>query len=62
MTKVKGVPSFPTHQVLAAKTTTDAKEADIIVKDAYVAKPSQPQQSFSLDMIVADVFGFFGNK
>jgi hypothetical protein len=60
MPKVKGVPSFPTHQVLAAKTKEKTTEANVVVKDPITTNPTQ--QPFSLSMVLANVLGLFMNK
>ncbi len=58
MPKVKGVPSFPTHQVLAADT--HVKEASLATKDFRTYKPFR--RSFSVSMVMENVFNYLVNR
>ena len=58
MQKVKGVPSFPTHQVLAS--TDKIKVATLNTKNFNTNKPSH--RSFSVAYIMESVFDYLLNK
>ncbi len=55
MPKVKGVPSYPTRRVLAAKTSREAEMKDF----SYYQRD---QRSFSLSAVMQDVFNYLINK
>jgi len=58
MPKVKGVPSFPTHQVLAAAIRP--KESSLVSKDFTSYKPFH--RSFSISAVLENVFNYLINK
>jgi len=58
MAKVKGVPSFPTHQVLAA--SVKSKEISLATRDFSAYKPFH--RSFSLSMAMENVFNYLLNR
>ena len=55
MPKVKGVPSYPTRKVLAAKTSREAESRDF-------SNYEKIQRSFSISAVMQDVFNYLINK
>ncbi len=58
MPKTKGIPSFPTHQVLAAQA--HVKESSLVTKDFKTYKPFH--RSFSISMVMENVFNYLVNR